>query len=89
MHTKPHTTHSPRYISVDDHGCVELCGGKELGDRYLQKLVSCMETVFREKHNVVTALVADVNQYVYKNAGKYLIVIPCVIASSSKTLEAR
>ena len=58
-----------RYISLDSNGCIELCGGRELGDKYLQKLVSCMETVFREKNNVVTALVADVNQYVYKNAG--------------------
>ena len=31
-----------------------------------------METVFREKNNVVTSLVADVNQYVYKNAGMYI-----------------
>jgi deubiquitinating protein VCIP135 len=54
---------------LDSNGCIELCGGRELGDKYLQKLVSCMETVFREKNNVVTALVADVNQYVYKNAG--------------------
>ena len=58
-----------RYISLDSNGCIELCGGRELGDKYLQKLVGCMETVFREKNNVVTALVADVNQYVYKNAG--------------------
>ena len=28
-----------------------------------------METVFSEKNNVATSLVADVNQYVYKNAG--------------------
>ena len=62
-------THTHRYISVDSNGCIELCGGRELGDKYLQKLVSCMETVFREKNNVVTSLVADVNQYVYKNAG--------------------
>ena len=63
-------TLTPRYISTDNDGCIELCGGRELGDKYLQKLVGCMESVFREKNNVVTSLVADVNQYVYKNAGE-------------------
>ena len=53
--------HAPRYyISMDSDGCTELCGGKELGDKCLQKLVSCMEFVFRE--NVVISLVASVNQ---------------------------
>ena len=63
---------------MDNDGCIELCGGRELGDKYLQKLVGCMETVFREKNNVVTSLVADVNQYVYKNAGGCIHVHVCV-----------
>lgn len=57
------------YVSVDANGCIELCGGKTLGDSYLQKLVACMERVFFEKNTVVPSLVADVNQYVFKSAG--------------------
>lgn len=57
------------YVTIDTNGCIELCSGKELADKYLQKLVVCMENLFFDKNGVVPSLVADVNQYVYKSAG--------------------
>ena len=59
-------------------GGVQLCSGKELGDKYLLKLVACMDQLFFEKHSVVTSLVADVDQYVYKGAGVWCVVCVCV-----------
>ena len=58
-----------KYVAVDTAGFIELCGGKALADGYLQKLVACMEKLFFEKNGVLPAVVADVNQYVYKSAG--------------------
>ena len=51
-------------------GSVEVCGGKELGERYLLRLVNCMEKLFLEKHRVSPSLVGDVDQYVFKVAGE-------------------
>ena len=55
-------------MSVD--GSVEVCGGKELGAKYLLRLVHCMEKLFLDKHTVSPSLVADVDHYVFKQAGE-------------------
>ncbi len=59
-----------RYVSVDGEECMEVCGGKELGERYLLRLIQCMDKLFLEKNKVVPSLVSDVDQYVYKGAGQ-------------------
>ena len=56
-------------MNVDSDGCLEVCGGKELGERYLLRLIQCMDKLFLEKNKVVPSLVCDVDQYVYKFAG--------------------
>lgn len=48
---------------------MKVCGGKELGERYLLRLVNCMEKVFMEKNKVIPSLVGEVDQYVFKVAG--------------------
>lgn len=58
-----------RYVKVEKDGCMEVCRGKELGERYLLRLIRCMENLFMEKKKVVPSLVSDVEQYVYKVAG--------------------
>ncbi len=55
---------------MDSKGCMEVCGGKELGERYLLRLIHCMDKLFLEKNKVVPSLVSDVDQYVYKAAGQ-------------------
>lgn len=62
-----------RYVAVDSDGCIEVCGGKELGERYILRLVQCMNKLFLDKNKVVPSLVSDVDQYVYKLAGQYWI----------------
>ena len=59
-----------RYVKVESDGCMEVCGGKELGERYLLRLIQCMNKLFLEKNKVVPSLVSDVDQYVYKVAGE-------------------
>ena len=59
-----------RYVTVDADGCMEVCGGKELGEKYLLRLVHCMEKLFLEKNKVVPSLVTDVEQHVYKATGQ-------------------
>lgn len=58
-----------RYVKVEDDGCMEVCGGKELGEKYLLRLVHCMEKLFLEKNKVLPSLVTDVEQHVYKATG--------------------
>ena len=57
-----------RYVKMEND-CIEVCGGKELGERYLLRLIHCMEKLFLEKNKVVPSLVSDVDQYVFKVAG--------------------
>lgn len=52
-----------------EDGCMQVCGGKELGEKYLLRLVHCMEKLFLEKNKVVPSLVTDVEQHVYKATG--------------------
>ena len=52
---------------------MEVCRGKELGERYILRLVQCMDKLFLEKNKVVPSLVSDVDQYVYKLAGQHCI----------------
>ncbi len=58
-----------RYVVLEDNGGIEVCRGKELTEKYLLRLIKCMESVFLEKNKVLPSLVTDVNQYVYKVAG--------------------
>ena len=54
-----------------ENGCIEVCSGKELGERYLLRLIHCMEKLFLDKNKVVPSLVSDVDQYVFKVAGEF------------------
>ena len=76
-----------KYVSLDASGCIELCGGKALGDSYLQKLMSCMQGLFYKKNSVVPSLVADVNQYVYKSAGCVGVLPETVTAATKSAIE--
>ena len=58
-----------QYVTIDDEGCIELCGGKLLSDAYMQKLVNCMENLFFQRNGVHLNLVADVHQQVFRKAG--------------------
>ena len=58
-----------RYVRIETDGSMLLCGGKELGERYLLRLIHCMEKLFLSKNKVVPSLVSDVDQYVFKVAG--------------------
>lgn len=58
-----------RYISVEACGACVIGGDRSLQDKYLLRLVSAMEDVFTERHGIHPALVADVNQYVYRRTG--------------------
>jgi hypothetical protein len=60
-------------VKIESDGSVVVYGGKELGERYLLRLIHCMEKLFLDKNKVVPSLVSDVDQYVYKVAGKYLM----------------
>ena len=58
-----------KYIKVDANGCIELCGGKSMQDKYMQKLLQCMEKEFYIKNEVAVSVVCDVHQYVFRSAG--------------------
>lgn len=57
-------------MEIGPDGSMEVCGGKELKEQYLLKLVHCMEKLFFDKNKVVPSLVSDVDQYVFKVAGR-------------------
>ena len=75
------------YVATDAKGCIEICSGKELADKYIQKLVACMEKVFLDKNGVVPSLVADVNQYVYKSVGCVGVSPETVISATRSAVE--
>ena len=74
-----------RYVEVDAEGYMEVCGGKELGERYLLRLVHCMEKLFLDKNKVIPSLVTDVEQHVYKATGKGW----CSVVKATRTLSYR
>lgn len=55
---------------MEADGSVVVCGGKELGERYLLRLIHCMEKLFLVKNKVIPSLVSDVDQHVFKVAGE-------------------
>lgn len=58
-----------KYVKLDEAGAIELYGGKAMGDRYMLKLLQCMESLFYQKNNVSVSVVCDVHQYVFRSAG--------------------
>ncbi|XP_043921815.1 deubiquitinating protein VCPIP1-like [Protopterus annectens] len=58
-----------RYIRLETDGSCILGGDRSLQDKYLLRLVTAMEEVFKEKHGIHPSLVADVHQYVYRRTG--------------------
>ena len=60
------------YVKMESNGTMEVCGGKELGERYLLRLIHCMEKLFLTKNKVVPSLVSDVDHCVYKMAGQFV-----------------
>eukprot|EP00731_Ephydatia_muelleri_P024945 Em0017g28a len=71
-----------KYVKLDETGAIELCGGKSMGDKYIHKLLTCMETLFYQKHNVAVSVVCDVHQYVFRSAG-YVGIKPDVEAQAA------
>jgi len=59
-----------RYVSVCEDGGMAVCGGKELAQQYLLRLISCMDQLFLDQRKVSTSLVADVDLYHFKAAGE-------------------
>lgn len=58
-----------KYVKVDEKGSIELCGGRSMEDRYMLKLLQCMEKLFFQKNSVAVSVVCDVHQYVFRSAG--------------------
>ncbi len=57
-----------------------LCGGKELADSYLARLVACMERLFFDQHGVVPSLVAEFDHFVYRSAGECMCTVRSVFS---------
>ena len=75
------------YIEFDDDGCCAIGGSRSLPDGYVQRLVSAMNKVFFEKHEVSPELVADVSQFVFKPSNAVGFSIPEIIEFTQKAIE--
>ena len=59
-----------RYVEMKEDGGMEVYGGKELAQQYLLRLITCMDQLFLDQHHVSTSVVAEVDLYHFKAAGR-------------------
>lgn len=76
------------YVDFDDNGCCEIGGSRSLPDSYVQRLVSAMDEVFFQYHQVCPELVADVNQFVFKPANAVGFTLPQIIEFTQEALAS-
>ncbi|CAB4030560.1 Hypothetical predicted protein, partial [Paramuricea clavata] len=76
------------YIEFNENGGCEIGGSRSLQDSYVQRLVSAMNELFFEKHEVLPKLVADVNQFIFKPSNGVGISIPEIIEFTQNAIES-
>ena len=76
------------YIEFDENNCCVIGGSRSLPESYVQRLVSSMNKIFFEKHEISPELVADVHQFVFKPSDAVGFSIPEIIEFTQNALKS-